>query len=213
VFTFGMGFDRTLQIALFILSPFAVGGAIALVSVASWFAARQSGGLRARVDSIPVRGLFAVFLAVMFLFSSGTVFALGGQPLPPYNINLDEEAGWPVYTQSEVEATRWLESNISEDATVAVYNDWEHIKSRDGLLVSEVIPSSEIEPIWLSRTSLNESAYVYVSHKPMHKLGSDTAYIDVRETPFYEETLSRAETVYENDKVTIYYVPANLTTE
>lgn len=209
VFTFGMGFDRTLQIALLVLSPFAIVGAMTIVSFASWLAGRvPESGFRARIDHIPTESLFAVFLAVLFLFSSGTVFAFASQPLPAYNINLDEDAGWPVYSQSEVNATRWLAANnIADNGGVAVYNDWAQIKSRDGLLVSEVIPTGEIEPIWLSKTSLNDSAYVYVSHKPMTKLDSDTEYIDIRETPFYQEVLAGAEPVYTDDNVSIYYVP------
>lgn len=206
VFTFGMGFDRTLQIALFVVSPFALVGSRTAVSIVSQLAGfLPRSDLRSRIDSIPIDGLFAVFLAVLFLFSSGTVFALAGQQVPPYNINVDEDAGWPVYSQSEVEATRWL-ANHANDESVAVYNEWSHIKSRDGLLVSEVIPADELEPIWLKRTSLNHSAYVYVSKKPMRKLNSDSEYIDVQKTPFYTETLSTAEVVYSNEEVTIYYV-------
>jgi uncharacterized membrane protein len=217
VFTFGMGFDRTLQIALFVVSPFAIVGSKAAASFASWLAARLPNpnrlpnlkiDLRACIDSVPIEGLFAVFLAVLFLFSSGTVFALADQQVPPYNINLDEDAGWPVYSQSEVAATRWLETHVSDNATVAVYNNWEHIKSRDGLLVSEVVPPDELESIWLSRTSLDGSAYVYVSHEPMKKLNSGTEYeyIAVRKTPFYKEILSEAEVVYRDDNVSIYYI-------
>lgn len=207
VFTFGMGFDRTLQIALFVVAPFGIVGARTAVSVVSWLADYlPQSGLHSRIGGVPADGLFAVFLAVLFLFSSGTVFALGGEQLPPYNINVDEEAGWPVYSQSEVDATRWLAAHTDSDNTVAVYNEWDQIKSRDGLLVSEVIPADELEPIWLNRTTLNESGYVYVSHKPMLQLDSDTEYIDARETPFYTETLSTAEKVYKNERVTIYYV-------
>lgn len=207
IVTFGMGFDRTLQIALFVVSPFAIVGARTVVSVVSHLASHlPQDGLRDRIDGVPINGLFAVFLAVLFLFSSGTVFAVGGEQVPPYNINVDEDAGWPVYTQNEVEATRWLADHTDRTDTVAVYNEWQHIKSRDGLLVSEVMPAGELEPIWLERTTLNDSAYVYVSEKPMQKLDSDSEYIDVRQTPFYEQTLSTAEVVYENENVTIYYV-------
>jgi uncharacterized membrane protein len=209
VFIFGMGFDRTLQIALFVISPFAIVGSKAATSFASRLATQiPDGDLRARIDAIPIGGLFAVFLAALFLFSSGTVFAVGGQQLPPYNINLNEDAGWPVYSQSEVDATRWLKTHTTDNDTVAVYNDWQQIKSRDGLLVSEVIPAEELEPIWLSRTTLNGSAYVYVSHKPMKipNSGPEYEYIDVRETPFYKETLSKATIVYRDDTVLIYHI-------
>lgn len=211
VVTFGLGFDRTLQIALFVLTPFAIVGAKDIASAAAWLTTRLPPslpvptGLLSRIDALPIKGLFAVFLAVLFLFSSGTVFAVGGEQVPPYNINYDEEAGWPVYSQSEVNATRWL-ANHTDGNRVAVYNEWEQIKSRDGLLVSEVIPADELEPIWLNRTSLNHSAYVYVSQKPMKKLHSDTEYIDVTATPFYQQTLAEATVVYRNKKVTIYHV-------
>jgi uncharacterized membrane protein len=212
VFTFGLGFDRTLQIALFVLAPFALVGARVSFSLVAHLADRlPTSTVRSRAERVPVAGLFAAFLAVLFLFSSGTVFALAGQPVPSYNINYNESAGWPVYTQSEVEATRWLDTNVPDNATVAVYNDWNHIKSRDGLLVSEVVPADDIEPIWLSRETLDGSAYVYVSHKPIRKPESETAYIDPRTTPFYRETLSQAETVYARENVTIYRVSANAT--
>ncbi len=209
VFTFGMGFDRTLQIALFVVSPFAIVGVRTVVSTLSWVVVRLSrNGLRERIAAVPVEGLFAVFLAVLFLFSSGTVFAFGGEQVPPYNINVNEDAGWPVYTQSEVDATRWLATHTDTNDTIAVYNEWDQIKSRDGLLVSEVVPADELEPIWLNRTTLNRSGYVYVSHKPMLKLDSDREYIDARETTFYRRTLSTAERVYTDENVTIYYVEA-----
>ncbi|RRJ31821.1 DUF2206 domain-containing protein [Halocatena pleomorpha] len=209
VFTFGMGFDRTFQIALFVVAPFAITGARTVISVVSRGAVHLPlTGLRAHIAAVPVDSLFAVFLAVLFLFSSGTVFAVAGEQLPPYNINVDEDAGWPVYSQSEVDATRWLATHTDTNDTIAVYNEWDQIKSRDGLLVSEVVPADKLEPIWLNRTTLNRSGYVYVSHKPMLQLGSDTEYIDARNTPFYRDTLSTAETVYTDRNVTIYYVEA-----
>lgn len=211
-FTFGLGFDRTLQIALFVLAPFALVGARVPVSLAAHAAERlPTSAVRSRIERVPVAGLFAAFLAVLFLFSSGTAFALAGQPVPSYNINYNESAGWPVYSDQEVEATQWLDTNVPDDATVAVYNDWTHIKSRDGLLVSEVVPTDDIESIWLSRETLDGSAYVYVSHKPIRKPGSETEYVDPRTTPFYQETLSRAKPVYVRENVTIYRVSANET--
>lgn len=75
--------------------------------------------------------------------------------------------------------------------------------------MGEVIQTDRIVPIWLERTTLDESAYVYVSHKSM-KYPINDSYIDVRATPFYEETLSQAPVVYRNDKATIYYIPKNL---
>lgn len=209
--TFGMGFDRTFQIALFVLAPFAVTGARTAVAGLARFAEQlPRDGLRARVSAVPVEGLFAVFLALLFLFSSGTVFAVADQPEPSYNINYNESAGWPVYTQDEVNATRWLATRTADTGTdVAVYNNYDRLKSRDGLLVSEVVPSERIDSIWLSRTGLDETAYVYVSHRPMMKPGSDSTYISVERTPFYRNVLADREPVYENEHASVYYVRTN----
>ena len=211
--TFGMGFDRTFQIALFVLAPLAVTGARAAVAGLAWSADRLSrDGLRTRVHAIPVEGLFAVFLALLFLFSSGTVFAVADQPEPSYNINYNQSAGWPVYTQDEVDATRWLATRATETgADVAVYNNYDRLKSRDGLLVGEVVPTERIDSIWLSRPGLDETAYVYVSHRPMTKPGSDSTYISVERTPFYKNVLAERKPVYENDHASIYYVRTNRT--
>ncbi len=206
VFTFGMGFDRTLQIALFVLGPFAVIGARTAIELISEIAHRVRPQLDNRWGPESGDQLFAVVLAILFVFSSGVAFTATGAPVPPYNLNLNENAGWPAYTDAEVSATRWLEDHTDPSDTVAVINEWEHIKSRDGLLVSEVVPVHEIEPIWLERERLTTDAYVYVSHKPMRTLESDSDYIDPTNTTIHENQLANASVVYENERVTIYHI-------
>ncbi|MFC7047031.1 DUF2206 domain-containing protein [Halobacteriaceae archaeon GCM10025711] len=101
--TFGMGFDRTFLIALAVLAPFAlVGLRVVFATLAT--ATRGAVALTPRGTA----SVFAAFLAVFFLFSSGAAFAVAGDDVPSYSINLEREAGWPVYERSEVDATRWL---------------------------------------------------------------------------------------------------------
>ncbi|EMA38077.1 DUF2206 domain-containing protein [Halococcus hamelinensis] len=213
VVTFGMGFDRTLQIALFVLAPFAITGMRTALAVLGRGAARLPRvGPRPRLSAIPAEGVFAVFLALLFLFSSGTAFAVADQPEPAYSINYNQSAGWPVYSQDEVDATRWLAERSSNPGTdVAVYNNYDRVKSRDGLLVGEVVPSDRIESIWLGRTSFEGPGYVYVSERPMTKPGSDSAYVSVERTSFYRTVLADREPVYENDRASVYYIRGNRT--
>jgi uncharacterized membrane protein len=210
VVTFSMGFDRTLLVALLALSPFAVVGLKAFPVVGSWLVGRRSH-LRARIDAVPVGSLFAVFLAVFFLVGSGTAFAVAGEEVPPYSINYDRDAGWPVYSDSEVAATRWVTTHDGPgEPAVAVYNTKQNINSRDGLLLREVLDTEHIEPIWLSKTAVEDSAYVYVSDRPVREPGGSTtepAYVDPRRTPFYETTLSRSNKVYSSANASVYHDP------
>ena len=209
--TFSMGFDRILLIVLFVLSPFAVVGLTTALSVVSWCVGRLSPVLRARVNAVPVRSFFAVFLAVFLVFSSGTAFAIAGEEVPPYSINLNESAGWPVYSDSEVAATRWVVTqNASSEPEVAVYNTKQNVNSRDGLLLQEVLETEHIERVWLGKTTVNDSTYVYLSEKPVERPDNDTDYdyIDARRTPFYRETLSTANKVYSSDNASVYHVPS-----
>ena len=208
--TFSMGFDRILLIVLFVLSPFTVVGLTTSLSVGSWSARRFSPAFRARIDAVPIRSLFAVFLAVLFVFSSGTAFALAGEEVPPYSINLNESAGWPVYSDSEVTATRWVTTHDGPgEPEVAVYNTKQNVNSRDGLLLQEVLETEHIERVWLGKTALDDSTYVYLSEKPVERPDDDIDYnyIDARQTPFYRETLTRANKVYSSDNASIYHVP------
>lgn len=201
VMTFGLGFDRILLIALAALAPFAPVGAAVGFSLVS----KLSRGM---IDLSPdgTANVFAAFLAVLFLFSSGGAFAMAGHDVPSYSINLDREAGWPAYDQSEVEATRWLADEMGPDTTVAVYNQWDAVKSRDGVLVREVIPKERMVLVSPSTTELEGPAYVYVSDRPMAKVDDQDAYIDPERTRFYATNVAEANLVYAAGDVRIYRV-------
>ncbi|QLG29213.1 DUF2206 domain-containing protein [Halorarum halophilum] len=201
VTTFGIGFDRILLFSLVALAPFAPVGAAVGFSLLS----RVSRGV---IDLSPSgsANVFAAFLAVLFLFSSGGAFAVTGHQVPTYSINLDQDAGWPVYTQSEVDATRWLADEMAPGSNVAVYNEWSTIKSRDAILLREVIPPDRMVLVSPAMTELEGATYIYVSDRPMASVGNREAYIDPERTRFYARNVVPANLVYAGDGVRIYRV-------
>lgn len=206
VVTYSMGFDRTILLTLVVLAPFT------LVGLRVPFAILRKASRQA-IPAPPTgttAALFAVFLAVMYVFSSGAAFAVAGEQVPAYSINLEEETSWQVYEQSEVEATRWLAATSPANSTVAVYNRWTALKSRDGLLVYEVIDRERIVSIWPSRTELEGTPYIYISHKPMSSTAdSERQYIDPRRTAFYPRHVVTANKVYSSGSAHIYKARAS----
>lgn len=199
--TYGMGFDRTVLLSLTVLAPFA---SVGFAVFANHLPASRFVGSPPSAEK--TAAVFAAFLAVYFLFSSGGVFAASGQPVPTYSINLDEDTGWPVYNQNEVDATRWLAGESSSETRVAVYSEWSQLRSRDALLLKEVFARDQIVLVPPSETELSNVTYFYVSDRPMVESteGNTRTFLDPRETPVYAEILDRAEIVYENEDARIY---------
>ena len=205
VVTFGMGFDRTLLVALTALAPFAyVGLRPAAKLLARRLRRGDASGRRAGIRA------FAVFLALLFLFSSGGAFAATGQQVPSYGVQFSEDTGWPVYNTTEVDASRWLEQNADPGARVAVFNEWQKLRSRDALMLMEVFDDQRLVPVWTSRTNVN-ATYFYVSNKPMVSTveGNDRTYLDPRTTEAYGALIEGRTVVFQNRDVTIYRIDGN----
>lgn len=199
VMTYNMGFDRVLQISLVVLAPLAVLGARWPVELLA------ERGVRSTVLSRQTATTaVTVFLAVMFVFSSGAAFAFAGQDVPAYSIGLDKDAGFPVYTESEVAATRWVDDNLPVCADIGVYSDRARANSRDGLLLSEVVPGENLRPVPPRRPTAARTTYMYVSDRPLDESDDIGAYIDPNATRYHENILSDAEVVYSRDNVRVY---------
>ncbi|MDS0295298.1 DUF2206 domain-containing protein [Halogeometricum luteum] len=201
VVTYNMGFDRALHIGLVVLAPFVVLGArwpVALLaertSYSSLFSARNA------------TTALSVFLAVMFVFSSGAVFAVAGQDVPEYSVGLNKNAGFPVYTENEVAATQWADDQLPVCAGIGVYSDRSRANSRDGLLLGEVIPQPRIELISPNQTTIQNSTYMYVSDRPLDYRNELGRYIEPNSTEYHDHILTHAEVVYARDNVRIYRV-------
>ena len=199
VITYSMGFDRVLQISLVVLAPFMVIGARWPVELL----AERGVGSRILTRRTATAAI-AVFLAVMFVFSSGAAFALTGEDVPAYSIGLNRNAGFPTYTESEVAATRWVDATLPVCADVGVYSDRARANSRDGLLLSEVMAKENLEPIPPNRSTAARIDYMYVSDRPLDESDDIGAYIDPNATKYHENVLSHAEVVYARDDVRVY---------
>ena len=199
VFALQTGFDRTLHMTIPVLAPCAYLGCETLESVSfrSYFPSTST--------------TFALLLVLLFSLGSGGGMALGGEQVPPYSVSLNQQAGWPVYDDCEVGASRWVASSADADGrSVAVLNPWSTVKSRDGLLVSEVVDRDRIVPLApeqndlhpVDRDGLDDDVYVYVSRFPV-ELSNGTPEYDRRTTPVFD-ALERESVVYHCGSATVY---------
>jgi len=189
VLTYGMGFDRILQITLTLLSPIALFGFIYIFK------------FKKNVDIEKIKVLFALYLFIFFLFNSGLVFKLCNDRVPSYSIALDIDAGWPVYNESEVNCMLWLKSHESQEYYVAAFNIWSIIKSRDGLLLSEFYPENEIVRLTPDRERLVSGTYIFFGKTSIGKvkltgLREIGGYINITETAFYSNVLLKSHKIY-----------------
>ncbi|SFL56852.1 Uncharacterized membrane protein [Halogranum rubrum] len=201
--TYNVGFDRTLLLVLVALPPFAVVGLRTLLSLGP----KVSDRISTEPSSKAVASVFTIFLVALFFFSSGAAFAVAGEDVPAYSINLEKDAGWPVYERSEVAATRWLDENARPESRVVVYNQWSALKSRDALLVREVISSDQIVYALPNTDYLGSGQYVYISDKPMVQDVDDRVervYINPEETRFYRRHVVGESKIYSSGDAQIY---------
>lgn len=197
VLTYSLGFDRILLIALVPLAPFAIYG----------LSGPLIGGGRGREKEFISSWVTAVLtglLVVFFLFSSGAVFAVADEEVPDYSINLDPDAGWPVYGHSDVTASRWLAAASPADSRVAVYNQWDLVKSRDGLLLLEVIAEDRLHSVSPATVELRGSPYIYASDRPMTEAAGTREYVDPHDTEFAARHIDPANKIYSSDGVRVY---------
>lgn len=206
VVTFNLGFDRALHISLVVLSPFAIIGLRSIIKQASQQVSIAPGFNRSHATKV-----FAVFLAVMFLFSSGAVFTVAGDEIPPYSIGLDEEAGWPVYSSSEIAAARWVDQNTRDDAMVGVYSRDLKRNDRDALLLSEFLPEENMDLILPTTATATNSSYMYVSDKPSYVEVGSYETVDPQQTRYYGQVLAGADEVYTSGDALVYHTCSNAT--
>lgn len=191
IVTYGMGFDRIMQITLVLLSPLTLVGF-------KWLAEISDPWLLNRFKCKNYLSFFGVFLMFSFLLSSGVLFEIADDRVPPYCISLNKSAGWPIFEESEVESMIWLRSN-NLNSEVAAINPWQGIKSRDGLLMSEFYLSTNIIKLSWSMRSINKTTLIYLSEKTYLLDG------DSNNRPFDKNVLSRANKVYSSNKSNIFF--------
>jgi len=184
--TFGLAMDRSLQITLTVLSPFAVLGFIYLLYIIYI----KLFSINPRVKQIPL--LFSLLLFIFFLFSSGLVHEISNEPLQ-YAIALNKNPEWHVYSSAEVEGSKWIKNNIKEN-NISVLSPHRDVKSRDGTLLFGIYPYEKIIPISIN-SSIIINSYVFTGITNNNNL---------QEYPFYSVVIPKSNKIYNSGDSNIY---------
>jgi len=219
--TYGMGFDRVLQITLTLLSPFAVIGCISILKVVRRVIRNLKLKLTILNFSFSAVKLFAIFLMVFFLLNSGFIFAVVGDTLPPYCIALNKSTWerWHVFSQAEVNGALWLKDhNVASKVSTLPLS-----LAKDGMILSVyyryggniVYPKISGDFIFFNiyTTELPSNTLIYFckmvtkDNKLPYMFKCTKKYIDLNKTTFYRKVLlSKAFRVYINQDSSIYYI-------
>ncbi|WP_423746929.1 DUF2206 domain-containing protein (plasmid) [Haladaptatus sp. SPP-AMP-3] len=200
---FSIGFDRILSIAFVLVAPFAVYGFYSLYTLL----VENIQRIRQENQSVipEFHSIFALFLCLLLLFSSGAAFIIGGAQVPRYGIALSDDVDWPTYQNNEVAAKNWLDTNRNPELPLAVYNWKKRINSRDGLLISEIEYRHEIEPIYPKFSVVHNNSYFYMSDQPLwHK--EKSGFVRPKKTDFYHTVRGNLTKLYSSGSTKIYYV-------
>jgi len=208
--TYGMGFDRILQITLTLLSPLALLGCIYIIKKIYLLIFKLPRN-EEKFDRIIncSKKFFALFLSIFILFNSGFIFKVCNDLIPPYCIAVNKSAGWPVYAEGEVFSMIWLKSYGNPQYSVSAFNMWHIIKSRDGLLLSEFYPENEIIRVTPNRTGLPHGTYIFLGKTSIEKvkitgLSEFGGYIKLEDTRFYSAVIVKSQKIYDSSDAMIY---------
>jgi len=202
--SFGMGFDRILDITLILLSPLALHGFFLICKTVT------------RIDykaSILPLLFFASFLLTFFLFNSALIFEITNETLPPYAIALDKSCWdkWGVFTQREICGAEWIKKFSTSDKVSTLPTSI----AKDGLILS--IHYRHIKDFVYfdqNTASLPSNLCVYLSSKatedgliPSYNMSSpfEREFVKLNKTVFYSSVLQKASKVYDNGGSTVYY--------
>jgi len=196
IITYGMGFDRAMQITLVVLAPFAVIGCryiFELVSNGTKLALQLQSATQLNLSL----KFFAIFLMIYLLFSSGFTFEVAGEDTPPYCIalNKDNWEHWNAYYQSEVNAIRWLKDYQRNDYNISIINYWNIIKSRNGYLPAEFFPTQKLININPNTATHLCSSYIFFDKY---------SYVNLKDSYFYSIVLADLDKIYSSGDAKIY---------
>jgi len=193
--TLNLAMDRSLQITLTVLAPFAVIGFMFMFELVH----KIPFGVKSKAELVPK--LFSLFLCIFFLFSSGLVHEASKDPLP-YAVALNKNPEWHVYTLDEVRGVKWIKNN-GDEHNIAVLNPCRTIKSRDGTLVAGIYPSDKIIGISINTTRLTNS-YIFLDKITTEKVKIGDEDVSLKDTPFYSQVLTKSNKIYNSGNATIY---------
>ncbi|MBN1761697.1 MAG: DUF2206 domain-containing protein [Methanomicrobia archaeon] len=203
--TYGMGFDRVLQITLVLLSPLALIGCISVIN----FLARVRKNLTSSVSVS--QKTFAIILVFFFLFNSGFVFEVTEDVVPSYSIALNRKVwdGWHVFNHSEVCSAVWIKERSPNDKVSSLATTM----GKDGMIISEYYRHGEDFAYFHAKTTyLDPGICVYLGRSIPKKgipcfVDSEIKYMNYNESAFYKEILMKSYKVFDTGETCVYYVP------
>ncbi len=198
-----LGVARIYHVTLFFLVPFCILGGITIFRRLFRLVPRRSF----RISRTPIYLKLVVMLVLIpyFLFGSGFIFEVTGDvsaDLPTF-ISLNTEKDYVRFNEQEVSAKTWL--LLNREIPSKVFAD-----SYGWFLLLEHIPYQEAETFWGETLEIPDSAYIYLrgwnvkEGEIMQSWEERTKYIELRNSPFYEEVLAHRSKVYDNGSARIY---------
>jgi len=201
-----MGFDRSLQITLVILAPFAVIGCKYIFEI-------LDRSLKLISQHVPVANpnlslkFFGLFLMIFLLFNSGFMFQAAGEDTPPYCIALDKDNWelWNTYYQSEVSGAEWIKRYSRSEKISTLWTtsgllteyykydeDFVFFKYKTSHLPSDI-------PIYLGKIVAEKGKIPYKKEEKW------VSYLELEESILYKEVLVKSNKIYDAGKCWIYY--------
>ena len=202
--TYGMGFDRVLQITLVLLSPFAVTGCL----IMSELVAKIGKDLIVWEAS---QRFFAIFLLFFFLFNSGFVFEVSNDVVQPYCIALNKSTWekWHVFNRAEVSAAIWIKSHSLNTKVSSLPKT----VCKDSLVLAQYYRHvKDFAYFNHYTTSLPSGICVYLGSLLTERgkipavVRGEVEYLNLDKTPFYQ-VLSKSDKVFDSRSASVYYVP------
>ncbi len=210
---FRLGFDRILKIALVILSPYAVLGFMRSMEILKKFVICLND--HAKVSEINKTSitLFGLILVIYFMFSSGFIFKIFNDKIPPYAISIEQDnwISWHVYYQSEISGVLWTKKFSTSDY-VATINA--HPKKNPGLLSEyykflDVFDVQDIHIISINSKTRNLplNVPIYLDklttiYKKISGYDPDIGiiYMDFSSSNIYTDYINNASKIYDSNK-------------
>lgn len=222
--SYGMGLDRIIQLTLILLSPLALWGIVTISELLVPIYTKNASVLNSNKilkklnpnlawpsniksqRNVYQTGVFyfAIFLMFFFIFNSGLIFQVADSKLPAYCINLNNNAGWPVYSESEVSGVNWLKYYKNERVNVAVFNIESSIKSRDGLLLKERFNQNSLIRL-LPETKKLRTTYIFLGRYSISEVEYDKGEISLGDTEFYKNVLIKSNKIYDSHNTNLYF--------
>ncbi|MCL0056312.1 DUF2206 domain-containing protein [Dehalococcoidia bacterium] len=194
-----LNMTRIYHITLFFLAPFCVLGGI---TIFRWlFRLVPIKAFRASSNPIYLKLVVMLVLIPYLLFNTGFIFEVSGAT--PTSIALNAEMDWPRFNEQELSGKRWLLAN-KEDAT-KVFAD-----QLGWLLLLGHIPRPQLGTFWGETSEIPANTYTYLRSwnvnqgEVMQSWEERGNYIELQNSPFYEEVITHRNKIYDNGGAQVY---------